>query len=256
MLEIADDVIKVQESKQVDDKDKLWCVYCHTNKINGKKYFGITSQSINSRWRDGFGYKNQTVFWNAICKYTWDGFLHDIIEDRLMIEEAKQKEKELIALHKTNVSRWGRNALGYNMTDGGDGCSGLCLSEATRKLMSANNSGKNNPNYGRPHTEDEKRRIGLGSKGKHLSSEHKIALSERKKIAYVGRNNPNCKPIYSIEFDEIFWGAKEACDVYKINKSSLCENCNGNQKSAGKHPTTNEPLHWKYVYDQIKKTVL
>ena len=32
-------------------------VYCHKNKINNKLYFGITSQTLNARWRKGKGYK-------------------------------------------------------------------------------------------------------------------------------------------------------------------------------------------------------
>lgn len=34
-----------------------WTVYVHINKVNGKRYVGITSLDVNDRWRNGDGYK-------------------------------------------------------------------------------------------------------------------------------------------------------------------------------------------------------
>ena len=35
----------------------VWTVYMHVNKINGKKYVGITSQKPEERWKNnGIGY--------------------------------------------------------------------------------------------------------------------------------------------------------------------------------------------------------
>ena len=54
----------------VEDNNKinqvLWCVYLHTNKINNKKYVGITSQHQKRRWRCGSGYSHNKHFINAI----------------------------------------------------------------------------------------------------------------------------------------------------------------------------------------------
>ena len=35
----------------------MWTVYCHENRVNGKRYVGITSREVTERWRDGKGYK-------------------------------------------------------------------------------------------------------------------------------------------------------------------------------------------------------
>lgn len=94
---------------------KTWKVYIHINKINNKKYIGITSENDpNKRWKNGLGYKKQ-IFYNAIQKYGWNNFQHKILYQNLTEIEAKQKEIELIAFYKTN-----NNLYGYNQTCGGD----------------------------------------------------------------------------------------------------------------------------------------
>ena len=124
MLEVTDDVIEVQKSQQINDKEKLWCVYCHTNLANSKKYIGITSQNPKYRWSNGNGYKKQQYFWRAIQKYGWDNFEHEIMFENLMFNDACRLEQELIKQHKTNNPLYG-----YNATDGGAGTQGHALSE-------------------------------------------------------------------------------------------------------------------------------
>ena len=48
-----------------------YCVYIHTNKINEKRYVGITCQSTSRRWRNGDGYIQNEHFYRAIQKYGW-----------------------------------------------------------------------------------------------------------------------------------------------------------------------------------------
>lgn len=105
---------------------------------------------------------------------------------------------------------------GYNMTDGGEGTYGV------------QRFGKDNPNYGN----------------------HKLA----------GKNNPSYKkyyrftPVYTIELDEIFFSSREAERCIGADHSGIIKCCKSKrQTTCGKHPTTNEPLHWKYVYDQEQK---
>ena len=185
-------------------------VYLHTNLINGKKYVGITSQEPEQRWKNGKGYKGQH-FSNAIKKYGWNNFKHEVLYSNLSETKAKILEVSLIHFYESADPKYG-----YNVSEGGDIVSeetknkiskankGKVRSEETRKKLSESLSGVNNPNYG-------KRGAETSMYGRHLSEEHKAKISEansganhhfygkrlseehRKKLseAHKGANNPN-----------------------------------------------------------------
>ena len=91
-----------------------YCVYMHVNKINGKKYIGISS-NVKRRWSgNGKQYYDQ-VFGIAIQKYGWDNFDHQIIKDNLSKAEACTLEQELIKKYNTRDKEFG-----YNRSDCGD----------------------------------------------------------------------------------------------------------------------------------------
>lgn len=121
-----------------------WSVYKHTNKLNGKSYVGITSKEPRKRWGlNGSNYHEakgkHTCFYNAIKKYGWDNFTHDILFTNLSLKEASQKEKELIIFYNSKAPN------GYNLTDGGEGTCGYEPSEEFCKRRSELTSGGNNP---------------------------------------------------------------------------------------------------------------
>ena len=90
-------------------------VYKHTNIINNKVYIGLTKQEPKRRWQNGYGYIDNSYFYNSIIKYGWDGFKHEVLYDNLTKEEAMQKEIELIKYYKSNNRKYG-----YNMSKGGE----------------------------------------------------------------------------------------------------------------------------------------
>ena len=94
--------------------DKTWCVYVHISPSN-KYYVGITCQRPERRWRNGIGYIRNNHFANAIKKYGWDNFQHEIIASNITEKEAKNFEKILISKLRSNDAKYG-----YNITSGGD----------------------------------------------------------------------------------------------------------------------------------------
>jgi len=94
-------------------KDNNYSVYCHTNKANGKRYFGITKQNPERRWQKGKGYAG-TAFGIAVGKYGWDGFTHEVIISGLTKEVACNLEISLITAYRTQDREYG-----YNIAEGG-----------------------------------------------------------------------------------------------------------------------------------------
>lgn len=116
---------------------KKYIIYMHLFP-NDKKYIGITCKKPNARWENGLGYSesHQPVMYNAIQKYGWENIKHIILYENLSLQEAQEKEKELIACYNTNCHS--KNSNGYNMTDGGEGTQGhVCTQESKEKMSHA-----------------------------------------------------------------------------------------------------------------------
>ena len=87
----------------------------HVNTINNKRYIGITCQTPENRWRsDGSGYARSSHFWNAIQKYGWDNFEHEILQSNLSHEKACELETNNINKIRTLIGFDDCN--GYNAT--------------------------------------------------------------------------------------------------------------------------------------------
>ena len=86
----------------------------HTNKLNDKKYIGITSLKLYDRWRkEGKGYTHCKCFYNAIQKYGWNNFEHSVLVENLSKNEASRLEKAYISYYNSQVPN------GYNIDEGG-----------------------------------------------------------------------------------------------------------------------------------------
>jgi hypothetical protein len=87
-------------------------IYCIENKINHKKYIGLTTRSIEERFSEHC--KADTVIGEAIRKYGVDNFMCYEVDNA-------QSKNELSELEIHYIHHFGTLKNGYNCTIGGDG---------------------------------------------------------------------------------------------------------------------------------------
>ena len=239
-----------------------YCVYCHTNKVNGKKYVGLTKQDPTKRWHGGYGYIDNEYFYNAIKKYGWDAFDHEIIKSGLTREEASELEALLILEWRL----MDRNK-GYNLVGGGYFKCGVSddtrkkMSESAKKRRSSSetkakisNALKNRPCS--EETREKLRRKKTGWKMPDYAREkirqvHLGRYTEAQREACMRRDNSHLhtqevhekiskslsKSVsqFSLSGEKIceFDSLKSASEATGLSKASLSRCASGKQKAAG-----------------------
>lgn len=216
---------------------KEYCLYCHENKTNGKKYIGITCQSPQQRWRKGNGYRNNAYFFRAISLYGWDGFTHTVLHTNLTKSEAESMEIQLIKKYDTTNTNHG-----YNIEKGGNGTEkfsdeikrkiskslkGHACSDETKKKISESKKGRPSPQKGvkRSPEINEKNRIShLGqkawNKGIPWTDEDRAKL--------------NGKSVVNISTNEVYRTMHEASRKTGVSYMTIWRHCNGKIKGNAK----------------------
>lgn len=189
-----------------------YCVYRHVSP-SGKVYIGITCRVPRYRWNNGNGYPHNAYFNNAIQRYGWDNFKHEILLEGLTKEQAELAEQLFIGYYHSNEREFGYNIESGGNANGkhsaetkqkiGNGNRGKVVSAQTRARMSKAQKGHkvsqetreklSKINTGKRHTEATKQKIAeklRGEKsymyGTHLSDERKAYLSK----INSGKNHP------------------------------------------------------------------
>lgn len=247
-------------------------IYKHTAP-NGKVYIGQTCQKLDKRFgKNGCNYKGCTLFYNAIQKYGFDNFKHEVIFDGLTKIEANEKEIDLIREYRSN-----EREFGYNIQGGGNNSGspseesgkkmsewqiGKVLSEDTKKKISDSRIGqkdsietrikKSNGHKGKSLSEETKlklsksraekvtdeqiervRKIGRSNKGRTLSKETRNKMSD----AHKGIGS---KRILCIETNILYSSISEASKCTNINRQNIGKVCNGKLQTAGGY-------HWTFL---------
>ena len=156
-------------------KNKMGVIYLRPNLINGKKYVGqATNLEVRQRaWNNLNQPYAGNVINNARKKYGIESFGFEILKE-CKDEELNYWEKYYIKELNTKVP------YGYNMTDGGESSwvKGKHLSEEWKRKIGKGNKGKK-------RSTETKRKWSESHKGKHLSEEHKkkISISVKKSLS-------------------------------------------------------------------------
>ena len=159
--------VETKELISIKILDPYGFIYITTNMINGKKYIGQKKFDDRSRWKSYLG--SGIALSRAINKYGKENFNREIIAITYSKEESDSVEKKFIKEHHALES-----IDYYNLSIGGD-------------------SGSAGAKY--IFSDEHKRKISKGNKGKHHSDETKQKMS----IAQKGKSNPE----YKKHLDEI-----------------------------------------------------
>jgi len=101
-------------------------VYCHINKINGKRYIGETTRTLKQRVNCGKKYSRRYKFGKAIDKYGWDNF-ETVILETIECDDIKELEQKLFERETYWITYYNSCKDGYNTTPGG--CSSYLWSD-------------------------------------------------------------------------------------------------------------------------------
>lgn len=137
-------------------------VYQIINKINNKKYIGITSRSLNKRFNEHKKHLNCGIA-KAIVKYGEENFYIEKIEECKDWDNLLEREKFWIS--KINPE--------YNQTLGGEGLLGFNHTEETKNKISLKNKGKSAPDPKGERLKEYKKLYGNFWTGKKHTEEYK-----------------------------------------------------------------------------------
>lgn len=214
-----------------------YIVYMHVNKINQKKYIGITKQKAEARWANGNGYRKCPAFYAAINKYGWDNFQHIIIQQGLTQQQACNMQIMLIQKYDTT-----KKENGYNISTGGNVPIPFFKG---KKLPSYIIDALRKANVGKQCSDQTRQKLSIARAGHQTSDQTKKLISEKLsgKPHYwdAGRQKVEIK---CVQLNKIFQSLSNAAKF--LNKDGIS---NISKAADPNYPThkTAYGYHWEFV---------
>lgn len=191
-----------------------YVVYVHQNRINGKRYIGITNNTLKRWCGAGKRYQQCPRFWSAIQKYGWENFTHEVLETGLTLEEANMREQFYIAKYRSYESTYG-----YNLTTGGE-CNVSML--------------------GKHHTEETRKKMSESARGRVISEKQRKQHAETMTGMLVGSRNGKSRPVKCLNTDEVFESQRLAAKAKGVNQDKISLCCQGLRNHT-------HGFRWEYV---------
>jgi group I intron endonuclease len=220
-------------------------IYIITNKVNNKKYIGL-SNDINRRFwehKSSKKKKNNTNLIKAFKKYHVDNFDFQILE--LVDDESKLAEREMFWIESIKPE--------YNMNKGGNGNLGHTVSNEVREVLricgklqwerktdeEKQRIIKNNltgTTKGRIVSEETRRKLREYNLGRKHTEEAKLKVSIKNKGKRLGNTDGN-KKVIKLDINGNFISEhnsiKEAAIELGIHPSNITKVLKGEQITAG-----------------------
>ena len=175
--------------------------------------------------------------------YVYDNFKFEILE-----EIETDDRIEALILENKYILKYDSFKNGYNQSEGFEGSTLQKYSKERLDKMRTNMLG-NTIWKGRKHTEETKKRIGNGNRGKKVSVKTRKKLSEARKGKFLGEDNPfygkehteetkskirkkNGKPIICVETSIKYDSINQCAKDMNIDRKGIERVLNGKYKQA------------------------
>ena len=156
-------------------------VYLITNRINGKRYVGVTCRGYIVRFQEHLHEAisgSTSILHSAIRKYGSENFDVILLETNIPDDLIEAKEQYYIKLYNTFYT----SGIGYNMTIGGGGMCGYKHTEESKSKISKSLQGHVFP-------ESRNQKVKEAMIGREYKQEWRDALSASRKGRFKGEDN-------------------------------------------------------------------
>lgn len=227
-------------------------VYLITNKVNSKKYVGM-SNNIRRRFAEhtcNYNIENKTtVLARSFRKYGVDNFEFQILEIVNNIEELTEREQYWIKELQTE----------YNMNEGGHGNSGYACSDETKDILrlagklqwermpyhKKQNQIKNNlkgRRTGYVMSKESRDKVSVKNTGNKHPESAKRAIGEKNKVSMLGNKNGNKQVSATLKDGTVvvtFDSVAKAAKHFNIQPTRISGVLNGRRNKT-------QGFYWKY----------